>query len=264
MNAMPRHLGYLHSSEPPDEPEESWMLSYLDVFALIATLFIVLTVLAQMRTEQLVEQRDAESAQRIASQASTDVTDTANTTANALEPSRVSGTLAPGTQRLDALPTALHALLNEPDLQQQIEVLTHADYTEVQIRDRILFASAEATLLPEGQMLLARLAPVLKESGAMIFVEGHTDNQPISTDRFQSNWELAAARATTVVHQFAALGIPAKRLRAVSVADSDPIASNQEESGRAQNRRVSLLLRQTAPTDARIAWQPHGVVFHPD
>ena len=245
MTPMPRHLGYLHSNEPHDEPEESWLLSYLDVFALIATLFIVLTVLAQLRTQQNSEETLTENGNGAA---------TSSPRVERTEP-RETDAIAAGSQLFDALPAALQSLLNEPDWQQQIEVLNHADYTEVQIRDRILFASAEATLLPEGQALLARLAPVLKQSGAMIFVEGHTDNQPISTVRFQSNWELAAARATTVVHQFAALGIPAKKLRAVSVADSEPIASNQEETGRAQNRRVSLLLRQQEAGAARIAWQ---------
>lgn len=231
MTPLPSRLGHLHHNETHDEPEESWLLSYLDVFALIATLFIVLTVLTQLRTADVAtpvesdERTDAGAEHR--ERMATDIHENASPNV------------------LDALPSALQNLLADAGWQEQIAVIAHADYTEVQIRDRILFASAEADLLPEGQALLARLAPLLKASDERIYVEGHTDNQPISTTRFQSNWELAAARATTVVHQFRALGIPAERLRAVSVADSEPIASNQDEVGRAQNRRVSLLLRRS-------------------
>ena len=233
MTPLPSRLGHLHHHEPHEEPEESWLLSYLDVFALIATLFIVLTVLTQLRSTDVAtpveptERTDANIEIRESTATRAEVPDNAS------------------PDVLDALPSALQNLLNDAGWQEQIAVIAHADYTEVQIRDRILFASAEADLLPEGQALLARLAPLLKASDEWIYVEGHTDNQPISTTRFQSNWELAAARATTVVHQFQALGIPAKRLRAVSVADSEPIASNQDEAGRAQNRRVSLLLRRS-------------------
>lgn len=233
MTPLPSRLGHLHHHEPHEEPEESWLLSYLDVFALIATLFIVLTVLTQLRSTDGA--KPVEPTER--TDAGIEIRERAATAAE------VPDNASPDV--LDALPSALQNLLNDAGWQEQIAVIAHADYTEVQIRDRILFASAEADLLPDGQALLARLAPLLKASDERIYVEGHTDNQPISTTRFQSNWELAAARATTVVHQFQALGIPAKRLRAVSVADSEPIASNQDEAGRAQNRRVSLLLRRS-------------------
>lgn len=233
MTPLPSRLGHLHHNETHDEPEESWLLSYLDVFALIATLFIVLTVLTQLRSTDVA--KPVEPTER--TDAGIEIRERTATAAEVLD------NASPDV--LDALPSALQNLLNDAGWQEQIAVIAHADYTEVQIRDRILFASAEADLLPEGQALLARLAPLLKASDERIYVEGHTDNQPISTTRFQSNWELAAARATTVVHQFQALGIPAKRLRAVSVADSEPIASNQDEAGRAQNRRVSLLLRRS-------------------
>lgn len=241
MTPLPSRLGHLHHNETHDEPEESWLLSYLDVFALIATLFIVLTVLTQLRTADVAtpvesdERTDAGAGHR--ERTATDIHENASPNV------------------LDALPSALQNLLADAGWQEQIAIIAHADYTEVQIRDRILFASAEADLLPEGQALLARLAPLLKASDERIYVEGHTDNQPISTARFQSNWELAAARATTVVHQFRALGIPAERLRAVSVADSEPIASNQDEVGRAQNRRVSLLLRRSETQAIALAQQ---------
>lgn len=227
-----------------EEPEESWLLSYLDVFALIATLFIVLTVLAQLKLAQQQEQQQSqqqrlEQAESALQQSQTELAMLTTTDQHAIE----------------TLPASLQALLTEQSWQDQIVINEHDDFTEVQIRDHVLFASAEADLLPAGKTLLGRIVPVLAKTNGMIYVEGHTDDQPIATPRFHSNWELAAARATTVVRYFVDLGLPAKRLRAVSVADTDPVASNTDELGRAQNRRVSLLLRQIDTQPSRLTAQ---------
>jgi chemotaxis protein MotB len=74
-------------------------------------------------------------------------------------------------------------------------------------------------------------------------VEGHTDDIPISTEKFPSNWELSAQRAATVVRALADAGIAAQRLEAVGYADTRPLAANTSEDGRKENRRVSLFLR---------------------
>ena len=74
-------------------------------------------------------------------------------------------------------------------------------------------------------------------------VEGHTDNIPIETSQFPSNWELGAARASSVVKFLVSQGMDQQRLRAISYADTQPRASNDTASGRQQNRRVAMLLR---------------------
>ncbi|MGB0237439.1 MAG: OmpA/MotB family protein [Cycloclasticus sp.] len=74
-------------------------------------------------------------------------------------------------------------------------------------------------------------------------VEGHTDNQPISTPRYLSNWELSSARATSVTRYLIGRGISPTRLSAIGYADTRPIVSNNDEVGRGKNRRVALVLR---------------------
>ena len=93
-------------------------------------------------------------------------------------------------------------------------------------------------------------------------VEGHTDNVPISTAEFPSNWELSAARAASVVHYLARSGVEPWRMSAVGLGEHRPIAENADEKGRAANRRVTIVVltgaRQQAapgaPTDEEIPW----------
>ena len=94
--------------------------------------------------------------------------------------------------------------------------------------------------------VLGRVATELKKSSHQILVIGHSDNKPIRptlSKQYPSNWELAGARAASVVRLFAHVGLPSKRLLAVSVADSQPVASNKTEEGRAKNRRIEIRLR---------------------
>ena len=83
-----------------------------------------------------------------------------------------------------------------------------------------------------------------KAFDGQISVEGHTDNVPIATARFPSNWELSVGRAIAVVRQLERQGIAISRMRAVGYADTQPMESNATAEGRAANRRVELLLKQ--------------------
>jgi chemotaxis protein MotB len=116
------------------------------------------------------------------------------------------------------------------------------------LTDKVLFASGQATLQPEGDPLLEEVAQLLNvDKSHPITVEGHTDNVPIATAEFPSNWELSTARATTVVRFLIAHGVAAGRLGAVGYADLHPIASNATAAGRAENRRVEIVLMRLNP-----------------
>ncbi|HBP78262.1 MAG TPA: flagellar motor protein MotB, partial [Halomonas sp.] len=114
----------------------------------------------------------------------------------------------------------------------------------LRIDDSLLFPSGSDVLTPQGQVVLERLSPVLQAFDGQISVEGHTDNVPIATARFPSNWELSVGRAIAVVRQLERQGIAISRMRAVGYADTQPMESNATAEGRAANRRVELLLKQ--------------------
>jgi chemotaxis protein MotB len=131
--------------------------------------------------------------------------------------------------------------------QKEIALHRVKEKLSVAIVDRILFPSGQATLTPEGQRLIEKVGAALaKVSDRRILIEGHTDNVPIrGTLRatFPSNWELSTARATEVVKSLIAQGkLPANLLSAVGRADTAPVASNDNEAGRMQNRRIEIIL----------------------
>ena len=106
-----------------------------------------------------------------------------------------------------------------------------------------MFKSSEADLTASGGALLKRLTPLLKQSVGLILIEGHTDNIPIKTAQFPSNWELGASRATSVLHFLVLQQLDSSRLRAITYADTMPIADNSTPEGREKNRRVNILIK---------------------
>jgi len=137
---------------------------------------------------------------------------------------------------------AVMANLTKQGLDKRLKVSRKARGMHLEVRDNVLFAVASAELKPEGLRLLVSLAAILRQHQGIISVEGHTDNKPISSERFPSNWELSSARATTVTRELIAHGLDSKKLRAVGYADTRPLESNSTSEGRARNRRVSLIL----------------------
>src|SRR5688572_1468170 len=125
---------------------------------------------------------------------------------------------------------------------QMIVVRRHGVWVEVEIRTDILFPSGVATLSPDAQNILQQLAETLKPFPNPIRVEGHTDNRPIRSSAFPSNWELSAARAASVVHLFTSSGMDPRRLAVVGLGENRPAESNDTEQGRNMNRRVLLVI----------------------
>lgn len=113
----------------------------------------------------------------------------------------------------------------------------------VELASDILFDSGSAALSKAGEGSLTEVATVLATlSGRSFQVEGHTDNVPIKTERFPSNWELGAARAITVVRTLQQGGVPADRLSAASYSEFRPVAANTSDTGKASNRRIEIVL----------------------
>src|SRR5271170_1966268 len=121
-------------------------------------------------------------------------------------------------------------------------------WLEIEINADILFPSGAGEFAPAAEPVLDKLAEVLKPFPNPIRVEGHTDDRPIRTAAFLSNWELSAARAASVVHQFTRQGIDPLRLEIVGFGEFHPRQSNDTLEGRNANRRVVVLvLEEVSP-----------------
>jgi len=125
---------------------------------------------------------------------------------------------------------------------QQLVITRHAYGVEIALRTDILFPSGSATLAPSARSVLEKLADTLKSVPYPMRVEGHTDNRPINTFYFPSNWELSAARAASVVHLFTQRGIDASRLAVIGLGEYRPQGDNKTDEGRNANRRVVIVI----------------------
>ncbi len=128
----------------------------------------------------------------------------------------------------------------------QVSISEGAFGITVEINASVLFAPGEATLGTSAAVALRAVANVLAGAEFPITVEGHTDNSPINTLRFPSNWELSAVRASSVVRLFIDAGVRGERMRAAGYADQRPVADNTTEEGKARNRRVTILIESRA------------------
>jgi chemotaxis protein MotB len=113
----------------------------------------------------------------------------------------------------------------------------------VEMASSILFDSGKASLREEGQTALGQLATALGSVGERDFlIAGHTDNVPIRTARFKSNWELSTARAVQVVNYMIEAGMSPVHIGAAGFGEYDPVGDNKAPEGRAQNRRIEIIL----------------------
>lgn len=128
------------------------------------------------------------------------------------------------------------------DIRSQVEVARSASSINLIIKDDLLYPVGTAKLSAAGKRILARIADLLSHNSYPVSVEGYTDNTPIHNQRFPSNWELSAARATNVTRYLITQGVAAGRLSAVGYGDTRPRADNATAAGRARNRRVSLVV----------------------
>ncbi|SFT91431.1 OmpA family protein [Halomonas saccharevitans] len=125
-----------------------------------------------------------------------------------------------------------------------MEVSRIPEGVRLRVEDRLLFPTAEAELTDEGRALVAkRLYEMVRRHPGEVAVEGHSDSRAISTERFPSNWALSSARAIAIVEALVAAGVDPARLRAVGLADTRPLASNDTAEGRARNRRVEVVIQ---------------------
>lgn len=115
-------------------------------------------------------------------------------------------------------------------------------WVEVEINTSILYSVGSSVLEEEAFPTLIKLAKVLKDLPNYVDVEGHTDNQPISTPVYPSNWELSAARAASVVHLFARHEVAPDRLSAIGYGEFRPVTANDTVEGRRSNRRVRVVI----------------------
>ncbi len=266
------------------ENEERWLLTYADMITLLLALFVVLFSISSVNVSKLKtlqeSLRDAFSGKVVnGGEAILRTSDSAAVrTLQAQPPSIVPTTPTIGRPTTVTAREALAARREQDELEQlkrQLDAFAaqhgYADRVETVVArrglvvrlltDHVLFDSGLAVLKPRGLPLLAEVASLLGvDRHHPILVEGHTDDVPISTSRYVSNWELSTARATEVVRYLIGRRLAARRFGAAGYADLHPIATNATAAGRARNRRVEIVLQRRHPLPSGPAFSsPKGI-----
>jgi chemotaxis protein MotB len=153
-------------------------------------------------------------------------------------------------ERLRSMAKELNKALAPLVAEGKVTVTEGALGITVDINASVLFAPGDARLDQGAVRALAAVARILAPTDFPIIVEGHTDNTPISTPQFPSNWELSGMRASSVVRLFIETGVDGRRLTATGYADQRPLADNATPDGRQRNRRVSITI------ESRVADNP--------
>jgi chemotaxis protein MotB len=243
---------------PPDSSQDTWLISYIDTLMLLLTLFVMLLAVQKHATEKTV------AAAKAASMANPYQTaphhqpppipnpslarpDSSEPLGPVLEsPTNASDDaaekVASDSQQQTESVSRTEAWSLPDDLKEQVEITHEAKNIRLEIKDTLLFESGSADLKAQATTLLESLVGLLQRHPGGLSVEGHTDDQPIATAQYPSNWELSAARASTVARYLVMHGIAAHRVQAVGHADTRPRSSNDSLEGRARNRRVTLVM----------------------
>ena len=146
------------------------------------------------------------------------------------------------TEQIDGIASDIEAEFEEMIADDNVSVRKSPFWLEVVFNSNILFASASAELSAGARIELGKLGQLLQEYENNVSVEGFTDNIPIISPIFPSNWELSSARAAAVVRLFEEYGVESARLISVGYGENRPVSDNQTTEGRSNNRRVVIVI----------------------
>ena len=241
--------------EEEHDNHERWMVSYADFITLLFAFFVVMYAISSVNTGKY----------RVLS----DALGSAFGRAPILpSTSAKMGMVIGGQPRLFSIQKRENAVRREKEQltdvareiqkalaplvsQGKVHVTQSSRGINVEINASVLFATGEAKLTNDSGQALRAVAAVLKNDKHALQVEGYTDNVPIKTPLFASNWELSAVRASSVVRLLIDSGIDENRMIAVGHGANDPVAPNDTPEGRSRNRRVEVMILSGAPDAAK-------------
>lgn len=255
----------IRRKRPAHANHERWLVSYADFITLLFAFFVVLYASAQVdqrkvgRLALAIQVAFQELGVFPASTTKVPINmsepmpfSTVQAIENAKRTAEIGRVASPPTDSLSAASEEANLNMLQTELQEalQHEISIHAvalhretEGLVISLREFGFFDSGSATLRPEAMPALDRIASILAVRTCRLRIEGHTDNVPIHTAKMASNWELSTARSTELVRQLIVrYRFSPERLSAAGYAEYHPIASNDTPDGRAQNRRVDVVI----------------------
>jgi chemotaxis protein MotB len=258
--------------EHEEHPNETWLVPYADLLTLLLALFIVLYAMSSVDAQKFQEMRQAfsiafnsglgvldQSAAFVSVDQMTNATDTlrmSGSKGNARDGGNSTEAARHAEQELhefERLRDQLSQYIQQNNLTTQLDIQLNHSSLLIVISDNALFASGKADLTPEARQLGVAIGEMLKNfPGYEIMVDGHTDNRPINTREFESNYELSAKRAINFMRVLIEAGnLDPGLVSSTGYGEFRPVADNDTPEGRAKNRRVEVkILRKYTDTEA--------------
>jgi chemotaxis protein MotB len=252
-------------TEQEHDNEERWLLTYADLITLLMAFFIVMFSLSQVDAQKFkalaVSLGDAFDSPGM-SMVHVGVGDNGRLALLPRQSRPRHGPQDPNDDSpnrpryrdLKELKGDFLKMVKENDLEGSVTLGTNAkgDRLIIRLSDKLLFDVGSAELTPPARELMDKVAAILMQAGKRIRIEGHTDNVPVRSGRYASNWQLSTERATNVlmylVQQHA---LPPEQLEAGGCGEYRPVATNDTEEGRAKNRRVEFIILDEVEEDAQ-------------
>ncbi len=252
----------------PSISHDRWLVSYADFVTLLFAFFVVLYATAQVDKQKAVRLSGAiQSAFQQLGVFQNGGSRAASTavpiSAESLRPQPAASTSTQEMarqQELNAIRSELERALAPEIKQNDVALHMDADGLVVSLREMGFFDSGSASIKPGAENAFSRVALILREHACFVRIEGHTDNVPIHTAQFASNWELSTARATGLVKALIEqYDITADRLSAAGYAEFHPVSSNGSVKGRQLNRRVDVVILRAGPSSGPSVPPPSAV-----
>jgi chemotaxis protein MotB len=223
------------------DSRSAWLMTYADLVTLILVFFVLLFTLSNKSLEKLTETLKSFEITVGTETPKTRLFDIIDT--SSLEREKKLDQLT-GLREVDIL-KEINSFIGRKNLKNNIEARFTEGKVILSIEGSILFNSGSADLLEGANNILGDIVQIIRNNPQYdVDIQGHTDNQPINTEKFASNWELSAIRATTVLRYLIERGISEERLTATGFADLRPVSGNDTQKGRSKNRRVEFVLRK--------------------
>lgn len=230
---------------------ERWLVSYADFITLMFALFVVLYALSSINTSKYKALAESIKASFTFEPTNENLPKPSSTSMGrspvqiAPQKPDVTTSEAQQRQKMKSIASSVQTALESLAKEGKVQVTETALGISIEINASVLFDTAKADLHTDSANALSAVAKVLAADDHQIQVEGHTDNLPIKSMVFPSNWELSAARAGSVIRLFETNGVDGARMVAIGFADKRPVDSNEKEENRVHNRRVNIMVLAT-------------------
>ena len=233
-----------------EEASEAWLLPYSDLMTLLLALFICLFAISQTDQTKLVQMAQAFTAAfNMGGPSFFDKAGPSNSMQREIITSEDKGNAAylQENQQLQDLQAKLEEYIRENNLQEELSTQLEEEGLMIRIKEKALFPSGSADLVPESQRIGPIVAGLLAEVPERVLISGHTDTDPINTPQFPSNWELSSVRAMTFMKYLLSINdkLNPARFSAIGYGEYRPIAMNDNAENKQKNRRVEILIART-------------------